>query len=71
MRDLRAEMRAEARVSRELAGTDTKHTEAEFLEYARSSASSDEFDRLIGLAGEAESDAPAPESAERSRLPEN
>ena len=71
MRDLRAEMRAEARVSRELAGTDTARSEAEFLEYARTEVASDEFDRLIGLAGEAETDEPAPEATERSKLPEN
>lgn len=72
MRELRSEMRAEARVSRELAGTDTARQEAEFLEYARTSASSDEFDTLIGLAEEADLDAgPAVEEAEGSKLPEN
>src|SRR4029453_12889440 len=35
MRQLRNEMRAEARISRELAGTDTKAQEAEFLHYPR------------------------------------
>jgi chromosome segregation ATPase len=35
MRDLREGQKAKARVSREMAGTDTKRQEAEFLEYAR------------------------------------
>ena len=50
MRDLRHEMRAEARVSREMAGTDSKAQEAQFLEYARSNTASDEFDSLLGMA---------------------
>jgi phage shock protein A len=50
MRDLRHEMRAEARVSREMAGTDSKQQEAQFLEYARSNTSTDEFDALLGIA---------------------
>jgi chromosome segregation ATPase len=49
MRDLRQQVKAESRVSRELAGTDTKAQEAEFLEYARTSETSTEFDALIGL----------------------
>lgn len=57
MRELRSEMRAEARISRELAGTDAARTEAEFLEFARNDASDDEFDALIGLADEADKDA--------------
>ena len=50
MRDLRQRQKAEARISREMAGTDTKQQEAEFLEYARSNVANDEFDQLIGLA---------------------
>jgi phage shock protein A len=50
LRDLRHEMRAEARVSREMAGTDSKVQEAEFLEYARSNTATDEFDALLGMA---------------------
>jgi phage shock protein A len=50
MRELRSEMRAEARVSREMAGTDGKAQEAEFLEYARNHTATDEFDSLLGLA---------------------
>lgn len=52
MRELRQQVKAEARISREMAGTDTKVQENEFLEYARTSQSDDEFDRLIGLAEE-------------------
>ena len=54
MRDLRNQQKAEARVARELAGTDTQAQEAEFLDFANKSVASDEFDRLIGLAGEAD-----------------
>ncbi|MEE9404903.1 MAG: hypothetical protein V3V20_08415 [Algisphaera sp.] len=73
LRDLRQETKARARVARELAGTDTATQEAEFLEYARTSDSSDEFDKLIGLAAEIDSAAPemtqdAPVSA--PKLPE-
>ena len=50
LRELRSRSRAKARVSQELAGTDTQAQEAEFLEYARTSKSASEFDRLIGLA---------------------
>mgnify|MGYP002525562211 FL=1 len=50
LRDLRHEVRAEARISREMAGTDTKVQEAEFLEYARSNTATDEFDSLLGVA---------------------
>lgn len=72
MRDLRAEGKAKARISREMAGTDTKQQEAEFLEYARSSASTDEFDKLIGLADEADSESAASDDQEKlkTQLPE-
>lgn len=52
MRQLRQEVKAEARISKELAGTETKVQEAEFLEYARSSSHQNEFDALIGLASQ-------------------
>ena len=54
MRELRQEMRAEARVSKEMAGTDSKAQEAQFLEFARSHTANDEFDSLLGLAEGAE-----------------
>ena len=72
MRQLREEMKAKAKVSKELAGTDTKVQEAEFIEYATKNKANDEFDQLIGLAGEAEAsstDAPAQTEGE-SKLPE-
>jgi chromosome segregation ATPase len=50
MRDLRHKVKAEARIASELSGTDTQSQEAEFLEYARHTESSSEFDSLIGLA---------------------
>ena len=69
MRDLRHEMRAEARVSREMAGTDSKVQEAEFLEYARSNTATDEFDLLLGVADGkegAETAAGEPEQLEKT-----
>lgn len=71
MRQLREEMKAKAKVSKELAGTDTKVQEAEFIAYATKHKASDEFDQLIGLAGEAEAGESAPPQREgESRLPE-
>lgn len=72
MRNLRREIKAEARISKELAGTDTRAQEAEFLEFARATESSDEFDALIGLAEEVEGVA-SPDAAEadsKTSLPE-
>ena len=69
MRDLRHEMRAEARVSREMAGTDSKAQEAQFLEYARSHTATDEFDSLLGVAEGtegAETAASEPEKIEKT-----
>jgi hypothetical protein len=73
MRDLRQQQKAQARVSRELAGTDTKRQEAEFLEYARKGVATDEFDKLIGLAAEADAAAASDGQREeqvKSKLPE-
>ena len=72
MRDLRVEGKAKARISREMAGTDTKQQEAEFLEYARANASTDEFDKLIGLADEADTESASAEDQEKlkTQLPE-
>ena len=70
LRQMRQELKAEARVSREMAGTDTKAQEAEFLEYARRSTASNEFDGLLGL-GSTEAKTPAPKSQEKAAsLPE-
>lgn len=72
MRQLREEMKAKAKVSKELAGTDTKVQEAEFIAYATKNKATNEFDQLIGLAGEADaSEDAAPEQREgESKLPE-
>lgn len=70
MRQLRQDLRAEARISRELAGTDTKAQEAEFLDYARKTTSSAEFDSLIGLSSPTAS-SPAKAATEKgTSLPE-
>jgi hypothetical protein len=50
LRELRQKSSASARISRELAGMDTKKEEADFLEYTQASEADDEFDALIGLA---------------------
>ena len=72
LRDLRDQQKARARVAREMADTDTMVQEAEFMEYARTSTATSEFDQLIGLAEEAdvpaERDADAP--VNEPRLPE-
>ncbi|MEO0459479.1 MAG: hypothetical protein AAF219_01460 [Myxococcota bacterium] len=72
MRELRSKAKAEARIATELAGTDTRAQEAEFLEYARTSESSSEFDALIGLAEEVEtaSGEAVSESKDKERLPQ-
>lgn len=49
LREMRQKASAGARISRELAGMDTKRAEAEFMEYAQTSEADDEFDALIGL----------------------
>ena len=61
LRQLRQEIKAEARVSKELSGSDAKSREAEFMEYAKKTAGQSEFDQLIGLAGAA--DAPTADAA--------
>jgi phage shock protein A len=68
LRDARQQMKAEARVSREMAGTDSKKQEADFLEYARTSQDTSEFDSLIGLAEEKDAVSASPSSSEK--LPE-
>ncbi len=68
MRDLRAKAKATARVSREMAGLDSKRVEEEFLQYATESASSNEFDALIGLTKK--TDKPDGESEDRAKIPE-
>jgi len=73
MRELRQELKAEARISSELAGTDTKVQEAEFLDYARKSMANDEFDALVGLAAQTDKeskDISEPAAEKSSVLPE-
>jgi len=67
LRDIRAKAKAEARVSKEVAGTTAAKEEAEFLEYARQSEASDEFDALIGLA---DSEEVSPDDFLDDKLPE-
>jgi phage shock protein A len=69
MRDIRERSKATARVSREIAGTDAKRSESEFLEYATKTVANDEFDALIGLSKK-ESEATS-ETADKTRIPEN
>ena len=68
MRELRSKAKATARVSREMAGLDTKRVEEEFLQYATESASTNEFDALIGLTKKA--DKPDGESGDTTKIPE-
>ena len=71
IRGVRDQIKANARVSKELAGTDTKVQEAEFLKYAQENIATDEFDRLIGLAEAADRAPGEREAAEgESKLPE-
>lgn len=67
LRELRNKASAGARVSRELAGLDTKQAENDFLQYASDSQANDEFDALIGLTTKPEADSPA---ADQTRIPE-
>ncbi|MDZ4849049.1 MAG: hypothetical protein SGI77_07125 [Pirellulaceae bacterium] len=62
LRDVRQKAAANAKISRELAGTDAKRVETEFMEYAQSGVTDDEFDQLIGLAAKKETaSTPAPD----------
>ncbi|GMV94447.1 MAG: hypothetical protein AMXMBFR82_42250 [Candidatus Hydrogenedentota bacterium] len=72
LRQLRQEVKAEAKVTKELAGTNTKSQEAEFLEYARKTSASTEFDQLIGLAQSTETAAATKvqEGPDKTALPE-
>ena len=69
LRDVRDRAKATARVSREMAGTDVKRSEAEFLEYAEQTVADDEFDALIGLSQQTDS-AESSESEGRTQIPE-
>ena len=67
LRELRQKAGASARMSREMAGLDTKRAEDEFLDFAQQSEANDEFDALIGIASKKEATETAPE---QSKIPE-
>jgi ribosomal protein L9 len=69
LRQMRQELKAEARISKEMAGTDVRAQEAEFLDYARRSTATTEFDALLGLEEKKEA-APKPSADKSSALPE-
>jgi phage shock protein A len=69
MRELRHRARGTARISREVAGMDTKRVEQEFLEYATASAVDNEFDALIGLTKK--TDEGPEEPKDKTRIPES
>ncbi len=66
LREMRQELRAEAKISKEISGTEAKNQEAEFLEYARQTEATNEFDALLGL----EESAPETSEATPTKLPE-
>ena len=70
LRELRQKTKAKARISREMAGTDTRRQEAEFLDFARKDVASDEFDELIGLAEGKDAETPADGGELDTKLPE-
>jgi hypothetical protein len=49
LRDVRRQARAEARVSREVAGVSAKQSEDEFLNFANSTTADTEFEKMVGL----------------------
>ncbi len=67
LREMRQKASANARISRELAGMDTKRAEAEFMEYAQTSDADDEFDALIGLS---KKETAAPAQQQDTQIPE-
>jgi len=67
LREMRQKASAGARISRELAGMDTKRAEAEFMEYAQASEADDEFDALIGLS---KKETAAPTQQHETKIPE-
>ena len=68
LRQMRSEAKANAKVSRELAGVDHKRVEEEFLEFASHNEADAEFDALIGLSKQADSG--TSESTDKTKLPE-
>jgi hypothetical protein len=71
LRQTRQELKAEAKISKELGGMDARSQEAEFLEYARKNSASSEFDSLVGLAAKKDAEAASGEKKEGAgKLPE-
>jgi phage shock protein A len=68
MRDLRGKAKADARVSRELAGLDSKRVEDDFLAYADDASAVDEFDAALRSTKESKTTA-AP--VEATKISEN
>ena len=70
LRELRTKAGAQARMSREIAGLDTKQAEEEFLEFAQASEANDEFDALIGIAAKQDAEVSSAET-EQTQIPEH
>jgi hypothetical protein len=70
LRDIREQAKATGRVSREMAGLDTKRSEEEFLDYASRNVAASEFDALIGLSQQTEG-AATDEPPDKTRIPES
>mgnify|MGYP001557848005 FL=1 len=49
LREMRAQAKAEAKVARDLNGSDAKHLEAQYEQFAQSAKSNVEFDAMLGL----------------------
>jgi chromosome segregation ATPase len=58
MREIRERARAEAKVGRELAGTESRAVEEELLDFASKNSASSEFDEMIGLKSKQEASEP-------------
>lgn len=69
MQELRRKAKAKAEISSELAGTDAQVEEDEFLEYARTSEASSEFDDMFFESPETESS--SSEAGSKTQIPEN
>lgn len=69
MRELRNKVKAEARVASELAGTDSRGQEEKFLQYARESVATGEFEDLVGISTAKQTETTVPAVAD-SKLPE-
>jgi len=68
LRDMRRQVKAKARMSREISGLDAKRDEEEFLAYANESVANNEFDALIGLTSEGEDK--DDDTGEKTKIPE-